>query len=233
MNRTLLIIILGLVSFACTSSPQPVEPEVETFDRYFVFLNTNPNRPELPEDSVQTLQKLHMENIISMASEGKLLLAGPFQGGGGLFLINAPDSATVWSYLNQDAAILAGRFIIEMYPFSQHWGSICDVPDDAPMKTYGFIRFRELMTDVIADNADQRQALGEAGILLFSGNFGSTHAGIMILQSTPDSLLQSIASAHPGVSNGHLNAEIRQLWMNEGVLCDGTNEPITIDASDN
>jgi uncharacterized protein YciI len=233
MFRTLIIIFLSILSFACSNNPQAVEPEVKPVDQYFVFLNSNPNRPELSEDSVQTLQKLHMENIMSMASEGTLVLAGPFEGGGGLFLINAPDTATVWSYLNDDAAIAAGRFVIEMYPFSKNWGSICEVADGATMKTYGFIRFRELMTDVIADNADQRQALGEAGTLLFSGNFESTYAGIMILQSTPDSLLQSIASAHPGVSNGHLSAEIRQLWMSEGVLCDQANESDTAEAAAN
>jgi len=223
---TSLFFTIALIA-ACSESPQISTPEEPSYDRYFVFLNTNPNRPELPEDSVQTLQKLHMDNINTMASEGKLLLAGPFDGGGGLFLINAPDTATVWTYLNKDAAIAAGRFAIEIYPFQKTWGNICEASEGGTMSMFGFIRFRELLGQVIADNPDQREALGEAGTLLLAGNFGTTNSSVMILQTSTDSLLQSIASAHPGVSNGHLSAEIRQLWMSQGVLCEAVGEQIS------
>jgi hypothetical protein len=88
------------------------------------------------------------------------------------------------------------------------------------MVQYGFIRFKEKVGGVAADNPDQRMALQESGELLFSGWFGDTDSGIMVVRSNVDSLLQSMASAHPGVSNGHLAAEIRQLWVGQGIFCE-------------
>ena len=42
------------------------------------FLNIDPDRPYLPENVVDSLQKLHRANMGVLAKEGKLLAAGPF-----------------------------------------------------------------------------------------------------------------------------------------------------------
>ncbi len=187
---------------------------------YFVFLNTNPDRPTISEDSAAVLQSLHMANIGMLYNEGKLDLAGPFNGGGGVFVLKAPDSTSAWGYLQGDAAVMAGRFNIELLPFEVSSGALCKIPADNPMVQYGFMRFKAKVVGVEADNPDQRTALMESGELLFAGWFGNTDAGIMVVRTTADSLLQSIASAHPGVSNGHLSAEIRQLWVGLGIFCE-------------
>jgi len=187
---------------------------------FFVFLNTNPDRPTISQDSASVLQALHMENIGRLYNEGKLDLAGPFHGGGGIFVLKAPDSTSAWSYLKGDAAVMAGRFNIELHPFEVSAGGLCKIPADNEMVQYGFLRFREKMDGVAADNPDQRMALYESGELLFSGWFNGSDAGIMIVRSNADSLLQSMAAAHPGVSNGHLAAEIRLLWVGQGIFCE-------------
>ncbi len=53
---------------------------------YFVFQNTNLERPVISEDSAAVLQSLHMDNIVKLYNEGKLNLAGPFMGGSGHLL---------------------------------------------------------------------------------------------------------------------------------------------------
>ena len=53
---------------------------------FFVFLNRNPNRVTLPEEEAKKLQEGHMNNINRLAEEGKLLAAGPFEDGGGIFI---------------------------------------------------------------------------------------------------------------------------------------------------
>lgn len=166
------------------------------------------------------LQQLHMDNIGLLYEQGKLDVAGPFAGGGGIFVLKAPDSTEARAYLEEDAAIRAGRFNIELLPFDITAGAICKVESDAEMVQYGFLRFREVIVDALADNPDQRESMLNSGELLFSGWFGNSNAGIMIVRSTADSLLQRIASAHPGISNGHLKAEIRQLWVGQGVFCE-------------
>jgi len=135
-------------------------------------------------------------------------------------VLKAPDSTSAWGYLRGDAAVMAGRFNIELLPFEVSAGGLCKIPADNEMVQYGFLRFREKTDGVAADNPDQRTALYESGELLFSGWFDSSDAGIMIVRSNADSLLQSMAAAHPGVSNGHLAAEIRLLWVGQGIFCE-------------
>ena len=71
----------------------------------WVFLNTNPNRPELPKAEVDSLQAGHMANIGRLAKEGKLLIAGPFYGGGGIFGFRSTTIDTVNEWLSTDPAI--------------------------------------------------------------------------------------------------------------------------------
>src|SRR6478735_2054305 len=49
----------------------------------FVFLHHKTDKAELPKEQVDKIMEGHMANIQKMAKEGKLLVAGPFEGGGG------------------------------------------------------------------------------------------------------------------------------------------------------
>lgn len=214
-----------VITAACSGNQQPEagvqEPGATPDSSYFfVFLNTNPDRPTISQDSAGVLQSLHMQNIGNLYAEGKLDLAGPFNGGGGVFVLKAPDSTSALGYLEGDAAVKAGRFNIELIPFDVTAGGLCKIPADNEMVMYGFLRFREKVAGIAADNPDQRAALLADGQLLFAGNFNGTDAGIMVMRSNTDSLLQAIAAGHPGVSNGHLAAEIRQLWVGQGIFCE-------------
>lgn len=226
MKLSSIAAFLALVlTAACTGNQQPeagVQESGATPDSsyFFVFLNTNPDRPTISQDSAGVLQSLHMQNIGNLYAEGKLDLAGPFNGGGGVFVLKAPDSTSAWGYLEGDAAVQAGRFNIELIPFDVTAGGLCKIPADNEMVMYGFLRFREKVAGIAADNPDQRAALLADGQLLFAGNFNGTDAGIMVMRSNTDSLLQAIAAGHPGVSNGHLAAEIRQLWVGQGIFCE-------------
>lgn len=48
----------------------------------FVFLHHRADRTELPKKQLDSIMDGHMNNIQKMAKEGKLLIAGPFEGGG-------------------------------------------------------------------------------------------------------------------------------------------------------
>ncbi len=225
LSKMCAVLLTALIIASCTSTADDSTTAGDAAfpldsSYYFVFLNTNPDRPTISEDSAAVLQSLHMANIGKLYNEGKLDLAGPFNGGGGIFVLKAPDSTSAWGYLQGDAAVMAGRFNIELLPFEVSAGALCKIPADNQMVQYGFMRFKAKVGGVEADNPDQRMALMDSGELLFSGWFGSSDAGIMVVRTTADSLLQSIASAHPGVSNGHLSAEIRQLWVGQGIFCE-------------
>lgn len=83
------------------------------------FLKAGPNRSQ---DSVTAaeLQKAHLSNIMRMAEEKKLVMAGPFLDDGdvrGIYIFNTEslDEAETWT--NTDPAVMAGRLVMELHPF--------------------------------------------------------------------------------------------------------------------
>ena len=91
----------------------------------FVFLNTNPNKPELPKEQVDSLMAGHLANIERLAKEGKILAAGPFYGGGGIFVMATASRDTAWEWLKTDPGVRANRWIIELLPYTPRIGSVC------------------------------------------------------------------------------------------------------------
>lgn len=132
-------IFLTLISFFLLNSGLSSANEKQYF---FVFLNSNPDREELSEDEVIKLQEGHMNNITRLADEGKLLIAGPVKGGGGIFVLIAPTIEEANAYLQTDPAIKADRFKIEVYPMNIAEGNLCKVSgDDFKMAAYTLTRY--------------------------------------------------------------------------------------------
>lgn len=61
-----------------------------------------------------------MRNINKLAESGALIMAGPIGKEGslrGIFIIDAPDSASVYRMVQQDSAVLTGRLRMEIFPW--------------------------------------------------------------------------------------------------------------------
>ena len=61
-----------------------------------------------------------MQNIIRMATEGTLVLAGPFLDQGevrGIYIFNVATVAEAEALTNTDPAIQAGRLVMELHPW--------------------------------------------------------------------------------------------------------------------
>lgn len=83
------------------------------------FLKEGPNRSQ---DSVEAarIQSEHLKNIRRLASEGKLVLAGPFMDEGelkGIFIFNVGSLEEVRQLAETDPAVKAGRLILELRPW--------------------------------------------------------------------------------------------------------------------
>src|SRR4051812_9113597 len=74
-----------------------------------VFLNINPSAEKLSKEASDKVMEGHMANINRLASEGKLLAAGPFEGGGGIFVLNTNSAEDVKNWLSTDPGIQAQR----------------------------------------------------------------------------------------------------------------------------
>lgn len=83
------------------------------------FLKRGPNRSQ---DSVTAanLQKAHLENIIRMANEGTLVLAGPFMDDGevrGIYVFDVKTVEEARALTETDPAIKAGRLAMDLHPW--------------------------------------------------------------------------------------------------------------------
>ncbi|HEV8514463.1 MAG TPA: YciI family protein, partial [Cyclobacteriaceae bacterium] len=88
----------------------------------FVFLHHKADKAELPKDQVDKIMEGHMANIQRMAKEGKLLVAGPFEGGGGVFIFNSSNVNEVKQWLNDDPGVKAQRWNVEIQPYHSRIG---------------------------------------------------------------------------------------------------------------
>lgn len=83
------------------------------------FLKRGPNRSLSPEEA-QALQQGHLENINRMATEGSLILAGPFLDDGnirGIYIFDVRTVEEAEALTKTDPAIQAGSLEMELKPW--------------------------------------------------------------------------------------------------------------------
>ena len=86
---------------------------------WLVHLMKGPNRNQDSASRVK-IQAAHIANIVRLAKEGKIIMAGPIGVEGelqGIFLMNCNDSTEVESYVKTDTAVITGRLIMKYYPW--------------------------------------------------------------------------------------------------------------------
>jgi len=185
---------------------------------FFVFLNPNPDKEVISEKAAQDLQDAHMKNIEKLTDEGKLIIAGPFEGGGGIFVLKAKDQFQAWDYVNTDPAVKAKRHNVEVLPFTAWNGNVCKAKEPYEMLSYQFVRLisnlnfkgderrmsydnRVFMADMFNDNP---------GKVLVYGFFSEYNDGMAVFNTTKEQA-ESLISRHPAIKAGQLTYEIKTL----------------------
>ena len=192
-----------------------------------VFLNNNPEKQELPEDQVNDLQRQHLANIGKMAKEGKLLMAGPFEGGGGIFIMNTSEIETAKRWILSDPAIRSNRWKIELLPLAARIGKPCLANEDAAMVEKQFVRFLPHITKFNVQQAPQiflehdkyiDKIQGQSDVL-FEGIFSNDDGGIMVFDNPVD---KALLTNDPSAIEGMIIPEVKKIWMAEGSFCKGS-----------
>ena len=201
---------------------------------YFVMLNTNHNRPKLSEEEANKIQVAHRANMDSLAKIDQLLAAGPFHGGGGLFIFNADSLESVDKMLKSDPAVKANRFITELYPLQMILGSICPQKDDYEMAEYQFIKY-EAVVEKINDASEKKiLKLNKRHTKFFTenffsirliaaGNFGLSSGGFLITEKIDEEKLERLLMYDPWVKSGYFTYKLKVLWIAEGSFCENDN----------
>lgn len=86
---------------------------------WLVHLLKGPHRDQDSASRVK-IQAAHIANIVRLAKEGKIIMAGPIGVEDelqGIFLMNCKDSAEVERFVQTDTAVKTGRLIMKYYPW--------------------------------------------------------------------------------------------------------------------
>lgn len=189
----------------------------------FVFLHHKPDKVELPKDEVDKIMSGHMANIQKMAKEGKLLVAGPFEGGGGIFIFNARSVDEVTTWLNDDPGVQAHRWNVEIQPYHWRVGQPRLVQEPIEMTHYQFVRFLPSPAKsggsdaarLFKKHGNYMKEIEKSGNVVAEGGFGDRTGGILVMKGD---LSQSAFDADPAVHEGLLNVEIKKWFVARGAF---------------
>ena len=181
----------------------------------FVFLNNKPDKEVLSKEKSDSIMQGHMNNIGRLAKEGKLLAAGPFEGGGGIFILNTTsvDEANQW--LATDPGVKAKRWNLEVLPYTVNTGGVCPVGEKYEMVFYQFLRFPSETAGKTVDSNkvldDLHQKFKGQDAIIHIGIFGNNQGGIIIVKP-------EVIVVGPTVEQG--KPEIKKLYIAKGSFCE-------------
>jgi len=193
------------------------------YNRIFVFLNKRTDKAELPKEQVDKLMEGHMANINRLAKEGKLVAAGPFDGGGGIFIFHSTSLEEVKSWLATDPGVQADRWKIEMLPFQFRLGKDMTLKEPYEMVSYQFIRYTpniakfniQEVPELFVKHDDYLKEIKRTGNAIMEGIFGDTEGGVLVMKGDLDS---AVIERDPAVQQGLLQFEIKKLWIAKGAF---------------
>lgn len=122
-----ILILINISCFAQSKNPQYDAQLAKKLgaDKYgmktyvMAFLKSGPTNIKDSTASAE-LQKAHLKNIIRLANEGKLIIAGPFldnQEIRGIFIFNVSTVEEAKKLTETDPAIKAGELVMELHPW--------------------------------------------------------------------------------------------------------------------
>jgi uncharacterized protein YciI len=214
MKQTLLLFLVLLTQISIAQD-----------SHIFMFLNARKDKAELPKEEVDKIMSGHMANIEKMAKEGNLIAAGPFEGGGGIFIFKASSNEQVMEWLKGDPGVQANRWRLEMYPYKSRTGSVCAVKEPYEMVMYSFVRFIPSIGKAEVENApallkqhdDYVKKLSQLPESITEATFGGMDGGIYITKGEVD---KTSIEADPAVRAGVLTVDYKKLYIAKGSFCE-------------
>ncbi len=198
-----------------------VAVEVPAQEFHIVFLNKKEDKKQLPEEEVKRLMDGHMANINQLAKEGKLWAAGPFDGGGGIFIFKSPSIEDVKSWILTDPAVAAERWNVEIFSYTPRIGSVCAVGEKFEMTNYYFVRYYVDQAKANEEEWKQHQKFLEPwvndGKVITEASLGASEGAILVLREEPQS--EKLAE-DPAVKKGTLKPAILKIFIAKGSFCE-------------
>lgn len=186
----------------------------------FVFLNNKPDKEVLSKEKSDSIMTGHLNNIGRLAKEGKLLAAGPFEGGGGIFILNTTSVKEANEWLATDPGVKAKRWNIEVLPYTVTTGGVCAVGEKYEMVFYQFVRFNtieKINPDFLKQHNQFIQKINKDGIVIGGGVFDEKGNSILVLKADTQ---KEIIEDDYAVRNGSVKFEMKKLYIAKGSFCE-------------
>ena len=221
MKKILFILPIMLISIMLSSLTLGAQ------ELYLVYLHTNPNRVTLPECDINALQEGHLNNIQRLYNEGKLILAGPFDSGGGIFILKTKSYEEALELLKTDPAIAANRYNVETMPLGVQKGMICSQEEPFEMIAFNFIEYRPVDgSEASIPYLDQMEH-AKKDIVVFSAAISQEDDRIGYITILPlDADAESYAKEAPIVKKGTHSFKVLKWWSTDQTFCTDENKKI-------
>jgi uncharacterized protein YciI len=182
-------------------------------------LNKKLPASQVAKDTVEKLMKGHLDNMERLAKEDKLIAAGPFEGGGGIFILNTTSKSQADEWLSTDPGVRANLWDVEILPYSPKIGAVCKAGEPYEMVSYGFVRFFELSKNGEKAIKGHEQLIVEEfekGNVVTSGNFEPSGQILIMKIEAVEKFLES----NHVVNQSIFKAEQKILWIAKGSFCE-------------
>jgi uncharacterized protein YciI len=191
----------------------------QEYNHVMVFLNSKFDKEEIPVAEEEALQKAHRANIGQLVDEGKMIVAGPFEGGGGIFIMTTGNLSQAHGWLATDPAVKANRWDIELFPVRfTIGGGPCLAAEPIAMGSFSFVRVNYIndianykMNDM--DGDIWSTILNKESILL-AGNFPKRDGGIIVYRGEKN------ASWFGDNQSEQVSLTHKVLWVAKGSFCE-------------
>lgn len=217
--RAFPVLFLLFFSFIISASGQ-------SGDKVFlVLLNINTNMPFFEDKEAERLQKGHLENIRRLFADGQLLAAGPFEEGGGIFILQAGSIMEAQEILQSDPAVKAGRFSPEILPVNFLKGKLCRVNDNYDVSVHHFLRLnwmdyvrgtpmasKDSLLLGIVSRMEERSVTKVVAVISSS----ITSDGFIILEGGSDSMVYRAIDLS---KLDDWDLDYKKLWVASGIFC--------------
>ncbi|MDN5203756.1 YciI family protein [Fulvivirgaceae bacterium BMA10] len=190
------------------------------------ILSVNAESFSLSEHEKNSIQKKHAANIRALMEQGKLLVVGPFEGGGGIYVFKPDSKESIVEILNEDPAVKANRFNVEVFNWTPRIGNVCSTDTAAEALKYNFVRYEfniykatvRKLPELLDQHKEHLKSFESSGVIVIEGYFDNNEGEILLCKKDTD--LDALIGRDPTVMNGFMIPEIRSLFVSEGSFCE-------------
>jgi len=214
-NVLLVLLVVSVTPQLCAQSKSSV----------FILLNKRTDQQELPKEQIDKLMEGHIAYTKKMAKEGKLLAAGRFEGGGGIFIFDTNSKERVSEWIQNDPAMQADQWSAEILLYTPRYGSICALQEPTQTTKYSFVRYIPNIAKFNVQDAPELfgkhdnylKEIKKTGNVIAEGIFGDHEGGILVMKGE---IQAEVIENDPAVREGLLDVDRKQLYIAKGTFCE-------------